>query len=89
MRTEIELEGDEERVRMKGEFQVGDGIDARGTVTTDIERICSLEPQEDGDGRLTAGGDHMQLFADWALDVDRQMAVARKELGLEDPKEER
>lgn len=75
--TEIELETDEERVRMKAEIQIGDGIDARGTITTDIERTCSL----DDDGSRTP--EHDRLFADWQLDVSRQMAVAREELGLE------
>ena len=83
--TEIELEKDEERVRMKAEFQVGDGIDARGTITTDIERTCELVENEDG--VLQAGPQHARLRADWVLDVQAQMKLARNELGLEDPHE--
>lgn len=78
----IELEQNEERVRMKAEMQVGDGIDARGTITTDIERICTLV--EDDEGVLRAGPEHERLRADWVLDAKAQMRLAREELGLED-----
>lgn len=73
-----DIDQDVEFVRRKAKLQVGDGVDARGEVTTEMVRVIPADDREDNRSARD------EFFGDFAMEVQRSVRLTKNELGISD-----